>query len=136
MALRHVANARAALRGQAGTVVAQDRRGAARRLQQAENHANSCGLAGAVAADKGEHAAARHAEGYRVHGALVTEVSRKSTRLDDRIVRRGGGPFLGNVCEVHVGSPIGLDSRSVSFSSTIRRISSAEKSRNTASCTK
>src|SRR5207244_2765289 len=68
---------------QVGAVVPEDAGRAARRLQQAEEHADGGGLAGAVSANEREDAAARHTQRESVHGTLAAEVARQPARLDD-----------------------------------------------------
>ena len=127
MALGHVADAGAGLGRQLRAVVAEDGGRAARRLQQAQDHADGGGLAGAVAADEGEDAAPRHAERQAVHGALAAEepgqpawmatVSSMTGADCDREVESFG---LEVTDGSHALSPAGLGcrSRSASFSST------------------
>ena len=60
---------------------------AARRLQEAQDHADGCGLAGSVTADECEDAAARHAEGNAVDSAPPPEVTRQPAGFDRRVTR-------------------------------------------------
>src|SRR5262249_31670096 len=133
VALGHVADAGAGLGRQYRAVVAEDAGRAARRLQEAQDHADGGGLAGAVAADEAEDAAPWHAEREAVHGALVAEEPGQPAGPDDGVGRGG----FGDVRRGHAFSPAGLgcQSRSASLSSTALRMSSAVKSRKTASWT-
>src|SRR5262245_62255770 len=70
MALRHVADPCTGFGGQAPALVAQDAGRAPRRIQEPQDHADARRFPGAVAANKGEHAAAWHAEGNTIDGAL------------------------------------------------------------------
>ena len=135
MSLGHVTDPGAGFGTEGGAVAAEDDRRAARRLQEAQEHADGCRLAGSVAADECEDAAARHAEGDAVDRASSPEVARQPAqpRSPSHTGRVGwcGQKDLLRSCF----SPIGLvsQSSSVSFSSTTLRISSALKSRKTAS---
>src|SRR5262249_17869153 len=110
---------------------------APRRLQQAQDHADGRRLAGAVAADESEDTAARHTQGNGIDRALAAEVPRQAACLDHRSARGGGGFGVCSCRENHGSSPAGLVSisRSASFWLTTSRISSAVKSKNTASWT-
>src|SRR5262249_42587823 len=132
VSLGHVADAGAHLRWQAGTVMAKDGGRAARRLQEAEDHANGRGLARAVPADEGEDAPAWDAERNAVHNALAAEEAGQSAGFDHWIAMVTEWGRLD-----HGLAPVGLapQSSAANFSSTARRISSAVKSRNTPSWT-
>src|SRR5262249_1442987 len=74
MSLCHVANASAGIGRQGRAVVSENPGRAASRLQEAQDHSNRGRLASAVAADKREHAPARHGESYLIDGTLAAEV--------------------------------------------------------------
>ena len=76
MAFGHVTDAGAGFGREPNAVVAEDGGRAARWLQEAQDHSDGCGLAGAITADECEDAAARHAEGDAVDRVSSPEVAR------------------------------------------------------------
>src|SRR5262245_20663250 len=137
MPLRHVADAGAAAGRQFLAVVAQDGRGAAGRSEQAQQHANRGGLAGAVAADERKDAAPRHAERDVVCRALTSEVARQASALDRRLTPSGRRSGIMVARGIHVDAPadLSLQSSASRLLSTADSISSAVKSSDTASRT-
>src|SRR5690349_14746876 len=93
VALGHVTDAAADLWREVAAVVAEHARGAARRLEQAEEHADGGRLARTVAAEERVDAPARHAQVDGVDGLSPAEVAGEAVGLDDQIGWRCSRPL-------------------------------------------
>src|ERR1039458_8793689 len=86
MLFSQVPDARPGFRRQRPNIVTKNASSVAGRFQEAQQHADGSGLAGAVAAQQREHTAARHLQVQFIHGRVGAKVARQTASANNRLL--------------------------------------------------